>query len=183
MNEKPSNGIDTSGVYGENARQLYLPFFKPIKLTPAPEEYPILPTLVNESCGMKIITGALMGSVLGVAMGFFMGAMGDVSPIQMVNGREVPQAPLREQVRSGFKSIAFKSRGWAKSFGILTALFGGVECLVEKYRAKHDVWNPVISGCAVGATLSAKGGPAAACLGCAGFAGFSIIVDKIMGPH
>ena len=182
MNNDNTDGSKTD-IYGDSAKPLYLPFFKQIKLPPPPAESPVLPTLVQEACGMKIITGALMGSFLGVCMGLFMGAKGDVSPIQMINNREVPQAPLREQVRSGFKSIAFKSRGWAKSFGILTALFGGVECLIEKYRAKHDVWNPVISGCAVGATLSAKGGPAAACLGCAGFAGFSIIVDKIMGPH
>lgn len=183
MNDRSSNSEERIDIYGEAAKPLYLPFFKQIRLPPPLEEVPIIPTLVQESCGSKIITGAIMGSVLGVGMGLFMGAMGDVSPIQMVNGREVPQAPLREQVRSGFKSLASKSRGWAKSFGILTALFGGVECLIEKYRAKHDVWNPVISGCAVGATLSAKGGPAAACLGCAGFAGFSLVVDKIMGPH
>ena len=62
-------------------------------------------------------------------------------------------------MRSGYKATGAKAKGWAKQFGVLTALFGGVECVVEKYRAKHDVWNPVISGCAVGATLSASGGP------------------------
>lgn len=72
---------------------------------------------------------------------------------------QVPPAPLREQMRSGYKATGAKAKGWAKQFGVLTALFGGVECVVEKYRAKHDVWNPVISGCAVGATLSASGGP------------------------
>lgn len=124
-----------------------------------------------------------MGGVMGVALGIFMGAMGDVSPIQVLQGREVPQAPLREQMRSGFKSLAAKSSGWGKGFGVMTALFGGIECLVEKYRGKHDVWNPVISGCAVGATLSASAGPAAACMGCAGFAGFSLVIEQIMGPH
>lgn len=112
-----------------------------------------------------------------------MGAMGDVSPIQVISGREVPQAPVREQLRQALKATATKSSGWAKSFGVLTALFGGVDCLIEKYRGKHDIWNPVLSGCAVGATLSAKGGPGAACIGCVGFAGFSFVVDKIMGPH
>ena len=72
---------------------------------------------------------------------------------------QVPPAPLREQMRSGYKATILKSKGWAKQFAVLTALFSGVECVVEKYRAKHDVWNPVISGCAVGATLSASGGP------------------------
>jgi import inner membrane translocase subunit TIM22 len=43
--------------------------------------------------------------------------------------------------------------------------YRGVECVIEKHRAKHDVWNPVLSGCAVGGTLSARAGPAAACIG------------------
>jgi len=108
----------------------------------------------------KIIVGGIMGSVLGIGLGLFTTMMsGDQSPIQIVNGREVPQAPLREQVRAGFKSLFSKTKGWSKQFGILTALFGGVECVIEKYRAKHDVWNPVLSGCVVGATLSAKAGP------------------------
>ena len=109
-----------------------------------------------------------------------MGAMGDVSPIQILNGREVPQAPLREQVRAAYKGTATKSignnpedcyaiycntflfcryvdeifqtivmpkkilpssstphlslPGWAKNFAVLTALFGGVDCVIEKYR-------------------------------------------------
>lgn len=169
--------------YGQANGSLFLPFPKPIKYPPPLEERPVLPTIMMESCGFKILTGAVMGSVLGVGLGLFMGAMGDVSPIQIVNGREVPQAPVREQVRAGFKATGVKAVGWAKNFGVLTALFGGIECLVEKYRGKHDVWNPVVGGCVVGATLSAKAGPAAACVGCAGFAGFSFVVDKIMGPH
>jgi len=43
--------------------------------------------------------------------------------------------------------------------------YRGIECVIEKHRAKHDVWNPVLSGCAVGGTLSARAGPAAACIG------------------
>ena len=88
-----------------------------------------------------------------------MGAMGDVSPaIRIIQGREVPQAPLREQMRAAYRSTANNTYGWCKSFAVLTALFGGIECVIEKYRGKHDILNPVFSGCAVGATLSAKSG-------------------------
>ena len=66
-------------------------------------------------------------------------------------------------------------------FLIIFIIYRGVECVIEKYRAKHDVWNPVLSGCAVGGGLSARAGPAAACIGCVGFGGFSLVVDKIMG--
>eukprot|EP01038_Epipyxis_sp_PR26KG_P004918 gene4918-6881_t len=189
-NDKQIGGASTSAannetisLYGAKSRNIYLPFYRQPNLPKGLEEPPVLPSIIPESCGSKIITGGVMGAVLGVGLGMFMGAMGDVSPIQIVQGREVPQAPLREQMRGAFKSTLTKSAGWARNFGVLTALFGGVECLIEKYRAKHDVWNPVLSGCVVGATLSAKAGPAAACVGCAGFAGFSFVVDKIMGPH
>lgn len=170
--------------YGAGSLAMYMPFFKEITLPPPPPEIPLNPSLVPEACGSKIITGAVMGAILGSGMGLFLGAMGDTGgAIQIIQGREVPQAPLKEQTRAAFKATAGKAGSWARSFGVLSALFGGVECLIEKYRGKHDVWNPVLSGCVVGATLSASGGPAAACLGCGGFAGFSLIIDKVMGTH
>ncbi len=142
------------------------------------------PQTLFQYCGFKVVSGGIMGSVVGVAMGAFLSAMNnDVSHVQMLHGREVPPAPLREQLRAGVKGFGTKTKGWAKSFGILTALFEGTECAIEKARGKHDVWNQASSGCIVGATLGASGGAGAACMGCAGFAGFSIVIDKIMGPH
>ncbi|CAM9281358.1 unnamed protein product, partial [Choristocarpus tenellus] len=35
---------------------------------------------------------------MGFLFGMFLGAMGDMQPLHMINGREVPQAPLKEQV-------------------------------------------------------------------------------------
>jgi hypothetical protein len=46
---------------GGIAAHYYLPFYKQIKLPPPPEEVPFLPTLVQEACGFKIITGGMMG--------------------------------------------------------------------------------------------------------------------------
>ena len=183
MTDSSDDG-STEPIYGVASRGLHLPFFKAFNIpVKDPSEYPLNPNMITESCGFKVITGGVIGGVLGIALGVFMGAMGDSSPVQILHGREVPTAPLREQLRVAMKATAGKSRSWAKSFGVLSALFGGVECLIEKQRAKHDVWNPVMSGCVVGATLSAKAGPAAACTGCVGFAGFSYIMDKVMGQH
>jgi mitochondrial import inner membrane translocase subunit TIM22 len=152
-NQTGSSSWSPYGVVGPTGDRLMLPFYKPVKIPDSKStEVPIIPTLGIEACGGKIISGGALGAVLGVGMGLFFGAMGDVSPIQIVQGREVPQAPLREQMRTAVKSTASKMGGWAKNFGVLTALFGGVECVIEKYRAKHDVWNPVVSGCIVGAT-------------------------------
>jgi import inner membrane translocase subunit TIM22 len=161
---------------------IYLPYPRPYIPPAKPNaQFPENPNLVTEFCATKIIMGAASGYFIGIAMGLFMGAMGDVSPIQIIHGREVPHAPMREQARAAFKGVKSRSVSWGKNFCVLTALFGGVECVIEKYRAKHDVWNAALSGCVVGATLSAKQGPAAACFGCVGFGGFSLVVDKLMG--
>lgn len=160
---------------------IYLPYPRPFtQRVNQNATFPENPQLIQELCGTKIIMGAVMGTFMGFGMGLFMGAMGDVSPIQIVGGREVPFAPMREQLRAVVKATKSRCISWGKNFGVLTALFGGVECVIEKYRAKHDVWNAALSGCVVGATLSAKQGPTAACLGCVGFGGFSLVVDKVM---
>lgn len=110
-------------VYGDS--NLPLPFFQPIKLPVPPEQIPFLPTIVPEACGSKIILGAVTGYIMGLGLGGFMGVMGDVSGLQIINGKEVPQTPLREQMRVGIKQLSSKSLGMGKTFGVLTALFGG----------------------------------------------------------
>jgi len=119
---------------------------------------------------------------MGLVMGVFLGAMSDLTPpVTMIDGREVPQAPIKEQMRTTLRATAEKSRYWCRQFAFITGVFGGSECLVEKYRGKHDIWNPVASGCITGAAIQAKSGPQAAAMGCGGFAAFSIVIDLVMG--
>lgn len=63
------------------------------------------------------------------------------------------------------------------------ALFAGSECVVEKARAKHDIYNSVYAGCATGALLAHSGGPKAMGVGCATFAAFSAAIDKFMAHN
>lgn len=121
---------------------------------------------------------------MGLLMGVFLGAMSDATPpVQVIAGKEVPQAPLREQVKVTFRATAEKSIYWCRNFAFITGVFGGSECLVEKYRGKHDVWNSVASGCITGAALQAKAGPSSAAIGCGGFAAFSLVIDSFMGHY
>lgn len=71
-------------------------------------------------------------------------------------------------------------RSYAKGFGAMGALFAGSECVIEKMRAKHDIYNSVYAGCSAGAILAHSGGPKAMCIGCASFAAFSALIDKFM---
>ena len=121
---------------------------------------------------------------MGLLMGVFLGAMSDTTPpVQVIGGKDVPQAPLREQLRVTARATAEKSLYWCRNFAFITGVFGGTDCLVEKYRGKHDVWNSVASGCITGAALQAKQGPQAAALGCGGFAIFSLGIEQIMGHY
>jgi hypothetical protein len=51
-----------------------------------------------------------------------------------------------------------KSRSYAKGFAGMGFLYSGTECLIEKYRAKHDKWNATLAGCATGGIMAAPGG-------------------------
>lgn len=121
---------------------------------------------------------------MGLLMGVFLGAMSDTTPpVMAIRGKEIPQAPFKEQARVVFRATWEKSLYWCRSFAFITGVFGGSECLVEKFRGKHDVWNPVLSGCVTGAALQAKQGPQAAAIGCGGFAAFSLVIDSLMGHY
>mmetsp|Transcript_23034 Transcript_23034/g.64093 ORF Transcript_23034/g.64093 Transcript_23034/m.64093 type:complete len:242 (+) Transcript_23034:69-794(+) len=161
-----------------------LPYFLPWKTTVGPSDMPPDFSWLSNSCGAKAAIGVIGGGVMGLLMGVFLGAMSDATPpVQVIGGKDVPQAPLREQLRTTFRATADKSLYWCRNFAFITGVFGGSECLVEKYRGKHDVWNSVASGCITGAALQAKQGPQAAAVGCGGFAAFSLVIDSFMGHY
>ena len=161
-----------------------LPFFQPWYPSAAPAELPPDFTWVTNSCAGKSAIGVFGGGCMGLLMGVFLGAMSDATPpLTIINGKEVPTAPLKEQMKLTMRATAEKSMYWCRNFAFITGVFGGSECLVEKYRGKHDIWNPVFSGCITGAALQAKSGPQAAALGCGGFAAFSLVIDTFMGHY
>lgn len=150
----------------------------------APQQLPPNFDWVSESCGAKAAIGVIGGGAMGLVMGVFMGALTDMTPpVTIIDGKEVPQAPLKEQMRTTLRATAEKSMYWCRQFAFITGVFGGSECLVEKYRGKHDVWNQVISGCVTGAAMQAKSGPQASAMGCGGFAAFSLVIDTVMGNY
>lgn len=161
-----------------------LPYFLPWKPTAGPNELPPNFDWIANSCGGKAAIGVFGGGLMGLLMGVFLGAMSDATPpVQIINGKDVPQAPMKEQIRVTFRATAEKSLYWCKNFAFITGVFGGTDCLVEKYRGKHDVWNSVASGCITGAALQAKQGPQAAAIGCGGFAAFSLVIEQVMGHY
>jgi hypothetical protein len=56
----------------------------------------VIDLVFDAHCYLHIM--CIAGAGMGFLFGMFLGAMGDMQPISMINGREVPQPPLREQV-------------------------------------------------------------------------------------
>ncbi|KAI8927378.1 Tim17/Tim22/Tim23/Pmp24 family-domain-containing protein [Entophlyctis helioformis] len=125
-----------------------------------------------ESCPGKLVASGVIGFGLGTAFGLFMSSVD-----WNINTEEFQKLTTRQQIKHTFKDMASKSYGTAKNFALVGAIFSSSECVVESFRAKHDIYNPLISGCFAGSVLSAKAGPKAMLFGCAGFAAFSAAIE------
>ncbi|WFD36104.1 Mitochondrial import inner membrane translocase subunit tim22 [Malassezia cuniculi] len=67
-----------------------------------------------------------------------------------------------------------------KGFGKVGALYSGIECVIEGYRAKNDMANPVIAGFFSGAILARNSGMQAMIGGGFAFAAFSGAIDLFL---
>uniref|UniRef100_A0A0D6R2T6 Mitochondrial import inner membrane translocase subunit TIM22 n=1 Tax=Araucaria cunninghamii TaxID=56994 RepID=A0A0D6R2T6_ARACU len=124
------------------------------------------------NCAVRSVVSGVLGGGLGIFMGLFLGAL--ENPLMQ------EQMTAKQQFIYTAKQMGGRSWNSAKAFAVMGLIFSGVECVVEKARAKHDTTNTVAAGCVTGGALSAKGGPKAACLGCAGFATFSVLIEKFL---
>eukprot|EP01129_Flabellula_baltica_P007864 TRINITY_DN3084_c0_g1_i1.p1 TRINITY_DN3084_c0_g1~~TRINITY_DN3084_c0_g1_i1.p1 ORF type:complete len:116 (-),score=22.55 TRINITY_DN3084_c0_g1_i1:18-365(-) len=82
---------------------------------------------------------------------------------------------LRQTGRAGWQS--------GKGFAVWGAVWSGTECAVEKARGKTDLGNSLIAGCITGIVLTARAGPQASALGCAGMSAVSLVFDSILSMH
>ena len=81
------------------------------------------------------------------------------------------------------KHLRARSWSYAKGFAGFGLVYSGSECVIEQFRAKHDVYNSAAAGCFTGASLAYKAGPQAMCIGCATIGAFSVLIDRFMGMH
>src|SRR5207244_2978582 len=71
----------------------------------------------------------------------------------------VTTVPLRQQLKIGFRDMGARSWSTAKNFGLIGALFAGIECGIEGFRGRNDLTNSVGAGFLTGAILARNGGP------------------------
>ncbi|KAF8067340.1 TIM22-1 [Scenedesmus sp. PABB004] len=133
------------------------------------------------NCGVRSVIAGVMGACLGVAFGVFTASL-DTQGIDAAPLGE-PAKPTRVVLRETWMLMREKSRSYAKGFGGMGLLYSGTECVIERYRARHDAWNATLAGCATGGLMATPGGPKAMCLGCASFAAFSTAIEYFTGGH
>ncbi|KAL9296174.1 hypothetical protein ACSQ67_022070 [Phaseolus vulgaris] len=165
-----------------NSAEAEKPQIEPIRL-PSVEE--IRGQDIWNNCAVRSVVSGVMVSWdscdvlfrggLGIFMGLFLGALDNPLMQEEMTGRQ--------QLIYQAKQMGRRSWSSAKAFAVMGFVFSAAECVVEKARAKHDITNTVVAGCATGGAISAKGGPKAACVGCAGFAAFSVVIEKFLERH
>lgn len=138
---------------------------------------------VTESCLFKVGVSGVAGGGLGVFFGLLFGGYSTA-----VDEAVELEGPLRQKLKVGFRSALRSMGSYAKGFAMFGMVYSGSECTIEKFRAKHDLWNAVSAGCVTGATMSSAPrspiGPKARIsqmgVGCAGMAAFSTAIDYYM---
>ncbi|KEZ39629.1 hypothetical protein SAPIO_CDS9556 [Scedosporium apiospermum] len=154
-------------------------------LSEAEQQAAMAKTMENamQNCFVKSAISGVMGFGMGGLFGLFMASMAYDTPYHTAGGAgtaPITSLPLRQQLQHGFKDMGQRSWSTARNFGKVGALFAGIECGVEGFRAKNDLANGAISGCLTGAILARNAGPQAAAGGCAAFAAFGLAIDAWM---
>jgi len=67
-----------------------------------------------------------------------------------------------------------------RGFGKVGALYSGIECCIESFRAKNDIVNPVVGGFLAGGILARNTGPQTAFGSAIAFAAFSGAIDLFL---
>ncbi|KAI0776247.1 mitochondrial import inner membrane translocase subunit TIM22 [Trametes elegans] len=131
-------------------------------------------TVGMESCVAKTIIAGGGGFAIGALFSLMSSSFAYEDPLLRQN------LSTQQKAREVFKEMG---RGMVKSgkgFGKVGALFAGIECVIESYRAKNDMVNPVAAGFLAGGILARNSGPKAAFGGGVAFAAFSAAIDLFL---
>ncbi|KAJ8596328.1 Tim17-domain-containing protein [Rhizopogon salebrosus TDB-379] len=128
-----------------------------------------------ESCPVK----TAVAGVGGLGIGAFFSLMSSSFAYEDPLLRQSTQAGMNntQKAREIFKEMGRGMWKTGKGFGKVGALFAGIECVIEGYRAKNDMVNPIAAGFVAGGVLARNSGPKAALGGGLAFAAFSAAID------
>ncbi|KAL1410646.1 Mitochondrial import inner membrane translocase subunit tim22 [Vanrija albida] len=127
-----------------------------------------------ESCPLKVV----MAGGAGFAFGGFVSLMSATFAYEDPLSRASEKVSgTRAQAAYMFKEMGRNMYTQGKGFAKVGALYSGIECCIEGYRAKNDIYNGLSAGFVSGAILARNAGPMAMLGGGAAFAAFSGAID------
>ncbi|ETS64864.1 hypothetical protein PaG_00834 [Moesziomyces aphidis] len=138
-----------------------------------------------ESCPTKCLLSGAAGFGLGAFFSLMSTSFAVDDPLRRTtlaaNGLDatkgVGEMSTMQSTKEFFRQTGKSMYRSGKGFGKVGALYSGIECCIEAYRAKNDLVNPVAAGFAAGAILARNSGPKAAIGGGVAFAAFSGAID------
>lgn len=140
-------------------------------------------TAPQESCIFKTVLSGTMGYGLGLFCGLLFGGYS-----QAVDKAVEMDAPSRVKLRIGFREAGKAMNQSGRHFAYFGAIYAGSECVIEKIRARNDLYNATMAGCVTGAILASsprtpippKARTIQMASGCGAIAAFSTAIDYYM---
>ncbi|KAI0790598.1 mitochondrial import inner membrane translocase subunit TIM22 [Abortiporus biennis] len=131
-------------------------------------------TMGMESCLAKTVIAGVGGFGIGAFFSLMSASFAYEDPLLRA------QKTTTQKASDIFKEMGKGMYRSGKGFGKVGALFAGIECVIESYRAKNDMVNPIAAGFMAGGILARNSGPKAAFGGGLAFAAFSAAIDLFL---
>ncbi|GFZ43550.1 Mitochondrial import inner membrane translocase subunit tim22 [Saitozyma sp. JCM 24511] len=162
---------------------IYLPGQEPLPAGTTPSEREEMAQMMRyqkmlgyamESCPLKVVMSGGAGFALGGFFALMSATFAYEDPLSRASQKLVG---TRAQTAYVFKEMGRNMWSSGKGFAKVGAVYSGIECCIEGYRAKNDITNAVAGGFLAGAVLARHSGPVAMAGGGAAFAAFSGVID------
>ncbi|KAG8704474.1 Mitochondrial import inner membrane translocase subunit tim22 [Ceratobasidium sp. 395] len=131
--------------------------------------------MASESCAFKTVLSGGIGFGLGAVFSLMSTSFAYEDPMNRLTND--PNLSTGQKTSEFFKSTGRSMWRSGSGFAKVGALYSGVECCIEGFRAKNDITNAVSAGFISGAVLARNSGPRAAAAGGLAFAAFSGAID------
>jgi import inner membrane translocase subunit TIM22 len=132
----------------------------------------------TEWCTFRALQAGVAGGGLGLLFGAFMASAGSDPTLtgQPVETEWATKAAFRRMMKDTWTTM----KSHSKTFAVCGLAYSACECIVEKELAVKNIYTAMGAGCLAGAALGVRGGVQAMAFGCAGFAGFSALIEYVM---
>eukprot|EP00300_Choanocystis_sp_HF-7_P028976 c3516_g1_i1.p1 GENE.c3516_g1_i1~~c3516_g1_i1.p1 ORF type:complete len:158 (+),score=17.31 c3516_g1_i1:33-506(+) len=126
------------------------------------------------NCPANTALHGAAGAGLGVILGLVVGSYTGMTDSEF-------KGTFRERLRTSGGLMRTRAFSYMKGFGAFSVVYEASLCTIEKQRAVTDPTNHGLAGCVTGGAFGARaGGLTGACLGCAGMAAFSYLIETFL---